>query len=216
MADRLVVLKIAPHLFDESRTLAQLQHTHIVPIYSVHQADAFQAVCMPFLGTTTLADILTDLRRRPALPDSGKYLLDRIKARARSADRARGDARRRSSGESGPSDARPPLESLTYVEGILWLAVRLADGLAHAHGRGIVHRDLKPANILLTDDGQPMLLDFNLSEDTKLDRQRIGGPRRGDVAIHGPRAVGCVPEREHALETSEATFTASGSFSTSC
>src|SRR5262249_40327408 len=40
--------------------------------------------------------------------------------------------------------------------------------VAHADGRGILHRDLKPANILLTDDGQPMLLDFNLSEDTKL------------------------------------------------
>ena len=74
--------------------------------------------------------------------------------------------------------------------------MRLADGLAHAHGRGIVHRDLKPANILLTDDGQPMLLDFNLSEDTKLHRQRLGGPDRGDVAVHGPRAVGGIPGRD--------------------
>jgi tetratricopeptide (TPR) repeat protein len=57
------------------------------------------------------------------------------------------------------------LEGLTYVETILWIGARLADGLAHAHERGILHRDLKPANVLLTDDGQPMLLDFNLSED---------------------------------------------------
>jgi tetratricopeptide (TPR) repeat protein len=47
------------------------------------------------------------------------------------------------------------------------MAARLTDGLAHAHERGILHRDLKPANILLADDGQPMLLDFNLSQDTK-------------------------------------------------
>ena len=77
------------------------------------------------------------------------------------------------------SQTRAPLEGLTYVNAVLWLAERLAEGLAHAHARGIIHRDLKPANILLTDEGQPMLLDFNLSEDTKLNGSksaaRIGG-----------------------------------------
>ena len=51
---------------------------------------------------------------------------------------------------------------------MLSLAGQLADGLGHAHARGILHRDLKPANVLLTDEGRPMLLDFNLAEDTKL------------------------------------------------
>ena len=53
--------------------------------------------------------------------------------------------------------------SATREESVLRLVLGLADGLAHAHARGILHRDVKPANVLLTDDGEPMLLDFNLA-----------------------------------------------------
>src|SRR5205823_11474006 len=71
---------------------------------------------------------------------------------------------------SGPPSniIRDHLKKLSYVDAVLWMVSRLAYGLAHAHEHGILHRDLKPANILLTDEGQPMLLDFNLAEDTKL------------------------------------------------
>ena len=53
LSDRFVALKISTNLTGESRTLARLQHTNIVPIYSVHRVDSFQAVCMPYFGATT-------------------------------------------------------------------------------------------------------------------------------------------------------------------
>src|SRR5262249_7179246 len=74
LADRQVVLKISADLHGESQTLAQLQHTNIVPVYSVHRARPFQAVCMPYFGATTLADVLKRLHEEPSLPDSGKHL----------------------------------------------------------------------------------------------------------------------------------------------
>ncbi|HEY1958754.1 MAG TPA: protein kinase [Polyangiaceae bacterium] len=45
------------------------------------------------------------------------------------------------------------------------LARRLADALAHAHGRGIVHRDIKPSNIVLQtpDFASAVLIDFGLA-----------------------------------------------------
>src|SRR5262249_42005114 len=81
-----------------------------------------------------------------------------------------------SASRSVPADPRPArataqvgrLRGLGYVQAVRWPAAPVADGRAHAHERGILHRALKPANILVGDDGEPLLLDFNLAADTKL------------------------------------------------
>ena len=44
LAGRYVALKVARDIVGDSRTLAQLQHTNIVPIYSYHRAGPLQAV----------------------------------------------------------------------------------------------------------------------------------------------------------------------------
>jgi serine/threonine protein kinase/Flp pilus assembly protein TadD len=217
LAGRLVALKVSTEVQAESHYLARLQHTHIVPVYSFHRSGPLQAVCMPYFGSATLADVLRDLLQRQAPPASGKGLVSTIQDRAgrtrNSLEKAsrRAQSRSASDGSTGtgslasgsgvyavspsallgksvesPVEGGPPaetaptlrmLEGLSYVDAVLWMGERLADGLAHAHERGILHRDLKPANILLTDDGQPMLLDFNLSADTQAgaSRARIGG-----------------------------------------
>ena len=186
LAGRLVALKVTVADDDEPRLLAQLQHTNIVPIYSIHRADGYQAVCMPYFGSSTLDDVLRSIEESGGRPKSGlDFLSTRHQRRSRTAS---GTNRTGDSPAYSPSksqiipqaalDIAAKLQSLSYVDAALWIASQLADGLAHAHARGIVHRDLKPANVLITDEGQPMLLDFNVSEAAhgiSAKRLRFGG-----------------------------------------
>jgi hypothetical protein len=45
----------------------------------------------------------------------------------------------------------------------LALVTGIADALAHAHSRGVVHGDVKPANVLITESGEPRLIDFGVA-----------------------------------------------------
>jgi serine/threonine protein kinase/Tfp pilus assembly protein PilF len=189
LANRLVAVKVSIELFDETQTLAQLQHTNIVPIYSTHRAGQLQAFCMPFFGAATLADVVRGLLTEGAFPTSGRHLFNTIESRSsqrvQDAVHSSLDSNQSNNGEA--SIARPPhlipgaqptfdlFSRYSFVDTVLFLGARLAEGLAHAHERGVIHRDLKPANVLLADDGRPMLLDFNLSINSRLRSSTRGG-----------------------------------------
>jgi tetratricopeptide (TPR) repeat protein len=53
----------------------------------------------------------------------------------------------------------------------LRLFVKVCEGVEHAHQKGVIHRDLKPGNILVTDGGQPKILDFGVARATDSDIQ---------------------------------------------
>ena len=130
---------------------------------------------MPYFGATTLMDVLQHVQKSGSVPHSGLHLVSTLNNRkSRTATPSNANAPPDAPADESVPRALPPvaaqttdtlanLRKLSYVDASLWIVARLADGLAHAHGRGIVHRDLKPANVLITDDGQPMLLDFNLA-----------------------------------------------------
>jgi len=53
----------------------------------------------------------------------------------------------------------------------LGLLAKVADAVQHAHQKGVIHRDLKPGNILVTDAGEPKILDFGVARVTGSDVQ---------------------------------------------
>jgi len=61
----------------------------------------------------------------------------------------------------------------------VYIVATIADALGHAHAQRVVHRDLKPENVIMTEGGQPVIVDFGLSvsevKDTASDRGMVSG-----------------------------------------
>ena len=224
LAGRLVVLKVSGRLNAEADKLARLQHTNIVPVYSVHRSDGedgLYAICMPYLGSLTLADLLLLFegqdnrtcrieelistlvaRRRSTLVNTtlGLSTTDQPKVEAPSTkiENSRAEAAddaiplRVQTFEDGRHASARFDQQLGYEElmGALHSLVKrpndmhsaclliegIASGMAYAHSLGIVHRDLKPENVLIANDGRPVVLDFNLSDEpTNARPELVGG-----------------------------------------
>jgi serine/threonine protein kinase len=184
LGNREVAVKVALQGGQEAKILGRLRHPNIVPVYSVQEdaATCLTAFCMPYLGRATLCDVLDRAFSDSRLPMRASTILDTIRAVNDDVDSA---------------DALPPdriLRTGTYVEGVVHLGVQLAEALVHAHSRGVYHRDLKPSNVLLSLDGRPLLLDFNLSVDSDLPARRIGGT----LPYMAPEQLAMVAEKSEA------------------
>jgi len=164
LADRPVALKVSRTGSREPQTLARLQHTHIVPVHSsrTDPATGLHLLCMPFFGRITLERLLADESVKKARTGADVLAaLDRLEP---------------SSGRDSLT-ARSVFADLPFARAIAWWWARMAEALAHAHERGVLHRDIKPSNVLITADGLPMLLDFNLARDptTEVSGASMGG-----------------------------------------
>ena len=165
LGDRLVALKVALHGSSEAETLGKLKHPNIVPIYSIIEdtKTGLTAICMPYLGRTTLSDLLDRAFSNQQLPEKSRIIIDTIRDLNDDID----------TWELSSFDRI--LRNGLYIEGIIHLALQLAEALNFTHSSGICHGDLKPSNVLLSLEGRPLLLDFNLSFERHFHPGRIGG-----------------------------------------
>jgi serine/threonine protein kinase/Flp pilus assembly protein TadD len=205
LAGRPVVLKVSAIAGREPQALAQLQHTHIVPIHSVHEdaPTGLRAVCMPYFGGASLSRVLQVLWSRGRPPTDGEQLV-----------RALEEAQKAPVAAGGPPAAAPAagvapvvtgatplavLGGMSYPQAAVWIVARLAEALEHAHQRGVLHRDIKPSHILLGADGQPMLLDFNLAQDIRNGQAQAMAVLGGTVAFMAPEHLRALAARDPGL-----------------
>ncbi|MCO6456905.1 MAG: tetratricopeptide repeat protein [Pirellulaceae bacterium] len=162
LGHRLVAVKVCLHGSDEAETLGKLRHPHIVEVYSARSLDdgPLTLICMPYAGRATL-ELLRAARRRGERPTARQL--------------CRELARR-----EHPLIARQSAPTAGWLRGsytdcVLRIGAAVARAVARAHEHGVAHLDLKPSNVLLSADGVPRLLDFNLSRDRLRMSTRLGG-----------------------------------------
>jgi hypothetical protein len=80
LSDRPVVLKMVPRTCQEHLSLARLQHTNIVPLYSVQDDPErdLRVLCMPYFGSATLARIFELLADRSVGQRRGQHIVEAL------------------------------------------------------------------------------------------------------------------------------------------
>jgi serine/threonine protein kinase len=152
---RQVALKVSANRGQEARTLASLEHDHIVRVFAeaVDAEHDLRLLCMQYIPGTTLERVIRALAKRDRREWGGRAIQEAVDELS-----------------SHPTPLDPAalrdrqfLADCDFVEAACWIGARVAEALAHAHGQGVFHRDVKPANILLNRYGRPLLADFNIA-----------------------------------------------------
>lgn len=115
----------------EAKTIGQLRHRNIVPVYTFGEHEGYCYYVMQFVEGLSLDRVLASLSNPAipnALPTSSTSLAKRIAA------------------NHWPSLAK--------------IGVQVASALEHAHNLGVLHNDIKPANLLVDATGQILVTDF--------------------------------------------------------
>ncbi len=171
----------------ESRSVAALHHSNIVPVFGVGEHEGHHYYAMQLIRGHTLQEVLDDVRRlrgdRSASPaESAATLKKSSVASGPMGVRLGVGPTREDDGRLPPptlpsaveearaSDAGEPTTAdvawggSRYYRQVARVGLQVAEALAYAHEQGVLHRDIKPSNLLMDREGTVWVVDFGLAK----------------------------------------------------
>lgn len=164
--NREVAVKFCRNDTHETEALSQLQHSAIGVVLEVRSVPERQlaAISMQMISRTTLDDVVRHLwrastKRWKPCPRTAQGVFDAVRASHQTVTCGHDWALR------------------SFNDWALDVAIQLARGLATSHSRDFIHCDMKPSNVLITLEGKPVLIDFNVAfrHDATQSPANIGG-----------------------------------------
>jgi serine/threonine protein kinase len=145
----------------EAEVVSRLEHPSICPVYEALIDGETPYIAMRFVEGETLASAIASVKKNRAASSHESTTL--------------------ALGSRNGADIR---RVLVFFE-------RAARALHAAHEAGVIHRDIKPGNLMVSRDGEPVVLDFGQARDehAALSEMTISGEVVGTPAYMSPEQV---------------------------
>lgn len=174
----------------EQQTLANLHHSHIVPIHLSGCCGHWQYFVMAFIEGITLHHLIrtaNDLVQiGKAVPPFSDLIREAISRQQQLTESSQLTelasryiahpilAKRLPATVSGAPE-KPVTLPADYFRSAASLMADVADAIEHAHRADVIHRDIKPSNIMVDVRGQCWLIDFGLAHHAGRGEVHSGG-----------------------------------------
>lgn len=149
----------------EAAVASKLDHPGICAVYDTGTHSGVPYIAMRYVEGKTFRDLIFTELSALELSDIVVTFGDSVPPRETKTSTSE-------RGSTSESERRRLTELISITE-------KAARALHAAHEAGIVHRDIKPQNIIITPEGEPVLLDFGLARDIDSDQPAL--TRSGEV-----------------------------------